>query len=95
MARRLASSATLASTVGVRTVTIVIDERVSATTAAALAARVNVGKVQLDPLDLRAPDQWWPLPAGTKFAAALAWTPTLHDATFAILDRLGRHGSAR
>ena len=66
------------------------DQRVSAPTAAALAARVNEGKLQLELFDLRAPQQWWPLPAGTKLANALAWSSTLHDATFAILDRLGR-----
>ncbi len=77
-------------TVGGRTVTIVNDQRVSAPTAAALAARINVGKLQLGLFDLRAPQQWWPLPAGTKLANALAWSSTLHDATFAILDRLGR-----
>jgi hypothetical protein len=49
-----------------------------------------MGKLQLGLFDLRAPHQWWPLPAGTKLANALAWSSTLHDATFAILDRLGR-----
>jgi hypothetical protein len=77
-------------TVGGRTVTIVNSQRVSAFAAAALAARVNAGKLQLGLFDLRAPHQWWPLPAGTKLANALAWSSTLHDATFAILDRLGR-----
>ena len=78
------------ATVNGRTCTIVNGQCVKAFDVAALAARADLGQLQLGLFDLRETRQWWPLPAGTKFINALAWSPTLHDATFAILDRLGR-----
>lgn len=77
-------------TVGGRTSTVVNGQLVKAFDVAALAARADLGQLQLGLFDLRATQQWWSLPAGTKFTNALAWSPVLHDATFAILDRLGR-----
>jgi hypothetical protein len=77
-------------TVGGRTSTVVNGQLAKAFDVAALAARADLGQLQLGLFDLRATQQWWSLPAGTKFTNALAWSPALHDATFAILDRLGR-----
>lgn len=78
------------ATIGGRTSTIVNGQPASAFNVAALAARVDLGQLQLGLFDLRETQQWWSLPAGTKFTNALAWSPALHDSTFAILDRLGR-----
>ena len=62
---------------------------------AALSARVDLESLQLNLYDLRDSQRCWPLPAGTRFADALLWSPTLHDATFAILDYLGRQCALR
>jgi hypothetical protein len=55
----------------------------------ALAARADAEELSLGLVDLRAQHVRWQLPEGTKFADALVWSPTLHDAAHAILKRIG------
>ena len=71
-----------------------IDRRIDGVTVdstrlAALAARADVEKLRLGLVDLRAQHARWQLPEGTKFADALIWSPTLHDAAHTILKRIG------
>jgi hypothetical protein len=56
---------------------------------AALAARADAEKLRLGLVDLRAQHVRWDLPEGVKFADALVWSPTLHDAAHSILKRIG------
>ena len=71
-----------------------IDRRIDSVTTdtaglAALAVRADAEKLRLGLVDLRARHIRWQLPEGTKFADALVWSPTLHDAAHAILKRIG------
>jgi len=71
-----------------------LDRRIDGVTVdtarlAALAARADAEKLRLGLVDLRAQHVRWQLPEGVKFADALVWSPTLHDAAHAILKRIG------